>query len=160
MGARRRPPENPQSRPLDNSLLPYGLPNWMPKTTLRNPSYSRPKPYCKLYFRYVNFTHISSRTPSVPKPYTLNPIPQRVHVGIWYILRAQRGSHIPTLRPKYTLYSYMDPLGSKVQAHCGCTLRSLRPAMQLSSHSGRAVQKLHGSRVWALWLIGLYDLRP
>ena len=35
---------------------------------------------------------------------------QRVHVGIWYILRAQRGSHIPTLRPKYTPYSYMDPL--------------------------------------------------
>ena len=36
---------------------------------------------------------------------------QRVHVGIWYILRAQRGSHIPTLRPKYVLYSYMDVLG-------------------------------------------------
>ena len=36
---------------------------------------------------------------------------QRVHVGIWYILRAQRGSHIPTLRPKYIPYSYMDPLG-------------------------------------------------
>ena len=36
---------------------------------------------------------------------------QRVHVGIWYILRAQRGSHIPTLRAKYTPYSYMDPLG-------------------------------------------------
>ena len=36
---------------------------------------------------------------------------QRVHVGIWYILRAQRGCHIPTLRPKYTPYSYMDPLG-------------------------------------------------
>ena len=41
----------------------------------------------------------------------LSSIPQRVHVGIWYILRAQRGSHIPTLRPKYTPYSYMDPLG-------------------------------------------------
>ena len=36
---------------------------------------------------------------------------QRVHVGIWYILRAQRGSHIPTLGPKYVLSSYMDPLG-------------------------------------------------
>ena len=36
---------------------------------------------------------------------------QRVHVGIWYILRAQRGSQIPTLRPKYIPYSYMDPLG-------------------------------------------------
>ena len=36
---------------------------------------------------------------------------QRVHVGIWYILRGQRGSHIPTLRPKYIPYSYMDPLG-------------------------------------------------
>ena len=36
---------------------------------------------------------------------------QRVHVGIWYILRAQRGSHIPTLRPKYIPDYYMDPLG-------------------------------------------------
>ena len=36
---------------------------------------------------------------------------QRVHVGIWYILRAQRGPHIPTLKPKYVPYSYMDPLG-------------------------------------------------
>ena len=36
---------------------------------------------------------------------------QRVHVGIWYILRAHRGSHIPTLRAKYIPYSYMDPLG-------------------------------------------------
>ena len=39
------------------------------------------------------------------------PLTQRVHVGIWYILRAQRGSHIPTLRRKYIPYSYMDPLG-------------------------------------------------
>ena len=36
---------------------------------------------------------------------------QRVHMGIWYILRAQMGSHIPTLRPKYIPYTYMDPLG-------------------------------------------------
>ena len=36
---------------------------------------------------------------------------QRVHVGIWYILRAQRGSHIPTLRAEYIPYNYMDPLG-------------------------------------------------
>ena len=36
---------------------------------------------------------------------------QRVHVGIWYILRAQRGSHIPTLRPKYIPYSYIGPFG-------------------------------------------------
>ena len=34
---------------------------------------------------------------------------QRVHVGIWYMLRAQRGSHIPTLRPKYIPFTYMDP---------------------------------------------------
>ena len=39
---------------------------------------------------------------------------QRVHVGIWYILRAQKGSHIPTLRPKYIPYSYMDPLGKRL----------------------------------------------
>ena len=36
---------------------------------------------------------------------------QRVPVAIWYILRAQGGSHIPTLRAKYIPYSYMDPLG-------------------------------------------------
>ena len=36
---------------------------------------------------------------------------QRVHVGVWYMLRAQRGSHIPTLRAKSIPYSYMDPLG-------------------------------------------------
>ena len=38
---------------------------------------------------------------------------QRVHVGIWYILMAQskRGSQLPTLRPKYIPYTYMDPLG-------------------------------------------------
>ena len=34
-----------------------------------------------------------------------------VPVGIWYILRAQRGSHIPTLKPKYIPYNYMDPFG-------------------------------------------------
>ena len=38
-------------------------------------------------------------------------LPQRVHVGIWYVLGAQRGSHIPTLKPKYIPYSYMGPLG-------------------------------------------------
>ena len=48
---------------------------------------------------------------------------QRVHVGTWYILRAQRGSHIPTLRPKYTPYSYMDPLGYKLE--CDLKLRVL-----------------------------------
>ena len=42
---------------------------------------------------------------------TFGPLSQRVHVGKWYILRAQRGSHIPTLRAKYIPYSYMDPLG-------------------------------------------------
>ena len=35
-----------------------------------------------------------------------------VHVvAMWYILRAQIGSHVITLGPKYILYSYMDPLG-------------------------------------------------
>ena len=41
---------------------------------------------------------------------------QRVHVGIWYILRAQGGSHIPTLRPKYIPYTYIDPLGRSYHA--------------------------------------------
>ena len=39
----------------------------------------------------------------------VNKYSQRVHVGIWYILRAKRGSYIPTLRP--VLCSYMDHLG-------------------------------------------------
>ena len=38
-------------------------------------------------------------------------VPKGTHVGIWYILRIQRGSHIPTLRPKYFPHSYMEPLG-------------------------------------------------
>ena len=54
-------------------------------------------------------------------------ISQRVHVGIWYILRAQRGSHIPTLRPKYIPYSYMDPLGIlSFFVHCTWFLRLLQ----------------------------------
>ena len=32
-----------------------------------------------------------------------------------YILRAQRVSHVPTLRPKYIPYSYMDPLGLRLR---------------------------------------------
>ena len=50
---------------------------------------------------------------------------QRVHVGIWSILRAQRGSHIPTLRPKYIPYTYMDPLGLVLRASSS-TLRGPR----------------------------------
>ena len=38
-------------------------------------------------------------------------ISQRLHVAIWYILRAQNGSHMTTLRPKYIPYNYMEPLG-------------------------------------------------
>ena len=50
--------------------------------------------------------------PIIPwKEHEIASITQRVHVGIWYILRAQRGSHIPTFRPKYILYTYIDPLG-------------------------------------------------
>ena len=48
---------------------------------------------------------------------TMQGCTQRVHIGIWYILRAQRGSHIPTLRPKYIPYSYMDPLGVGFRAY-------------------------------------------
>ena len=44
---------------------------------------------------------------------------QRVHEGLWYIhiLRAQRGSNIPTLRSKYMPRSYMDPLDCITPAH-------------------------------------------
>ena len=46
-------------------------------------------------------------------------------MGIWYILRAQRGSHIPTLKPKYILYTYVDPLGPQM-SH---SLNSLKGVM-------------------------------
>ena len=50
-------------------------------------------------------------------------VTQRVHVGIWYTLRAQRGPHIPTLRTKYTPYSYMDPLGSNsIESNLGVSI--------------------------------------
>ena len=44
---------------------------------------------------------------------------QRVHVGIWYILRAQRGSHIPTLRPKYIPYTYNRPCEGSADREAG-----------------------------------------
>ena len=36
---------------------------------------------------------------------------QRLHVALWYILRAQNGSLMTTLGPKYIPYNYMEPLG-------------------------------------------------
>ena len=53
---------------------------------------------------------------------------QRVHEGIWYILRAQKGSHIFTLRPKYTPYSYMDPLGLNLKRTLAASMRT-HPAL-------------------------------
>ena len=41
----------------------------------------------------------------------LMKIPKAPCRYIRYILRAQRGSHIPILRPEYIPYSYMGPLG-------------------------------------------------
>ena len=56
----------------------------------------------------------------LPSSHVLSPlgmwVSQRLHVAIWYILRAQNGSHMPTLGPKYTPYSYMEPLGFRVWA--------------------------------------------
>ena len=61
----------------------------------------------------------------------------RVHVGIWYILRAQRGSHTPTVRPKYTPYSYMDPLGNNptTSPTLQAAPRSLNPARMVIDQS-------------------------
>ena len=72
---------------------------------------------------------------------------QRVQVGIWYILRAQRGSHIPTLRPKYLPYSYMEPLGS---GHGVLWEWSERLGVVLES-SCSAVGVLLGSLLRKLW---------
>ena len=41
-----------------------------------------------------------------PKQHT-----QRLHVALWYILRAQNASHITTLGPKYIPKNYMEPMG-------------------------------------------------
>ena len=51
---------------------------------------------------FEKLPHVEGRTTNLA---------QGLHVGIWYILRAQRGSHIPTLGPKSIPYNYMDPLG-------------------------------------------------
>ena len=56
-------------------------------------------------------------------------ITQRVHVSIWYILRAPKGSHIPTLRAKYIPYSYMDPLGKGLFRRGGLCIWALNPAL-------------------------------
>ena len=56
----------------------------------------------------------------------LPPI-QRLHVAIWYILRAQRCSHITTLGPKYIPYSYMEPLG---YSSVGCSAGMQSPCME------------------------------
>ena len=89
---------SPQSPRNYSSLGPQGGARFHPSTV------SRIKSWCVgLFFTSSNPPYASL------KPLTLNP--QRVHVAIWYILRAQRGSHIPTLRAKYIPYSYMDPLG-------------------------------------------------
>ena len=50
----------------------------------------------------------------------------------YMVLRAQRGSHIPTLRPKYIAYSYMDPLGLGLGVEVTCHLpRALAPETHL-----------------------------
>ena len=57
------------------------------------------------------------------KPRAIFGVSQRVHVGTWYTLRAQSGSHIPTLRARYIPYSYMDPLGlgsAPTSYSCNC----------------------------------------
>ena len=89
-----------------------------------------------------------------------NNVSHRVDVGIWYILRAQRGSHIPTLKPKYIPYNYMDPLGlgtlkpqkpyylstwtRRVMQRPGCrpVARDLRVSLGLQLHGLFRVQGL------------------
>ena len=62
------------------------------------------------YFGMISHVTVDAKTENPALAWFVR-VSQRVHVGIWYILRAQRGSHIPTLGPRYILYSYMDPLG-------------------------------------------------
>ena len=40
---------------------------------------------------------------------------------VWYILGPERGSHIPTLGPRYVPQSYLDPLG-EVSDSVNCRL--------------------------------------
>ena len=75
----------------------------------------------------------------------------RVHVNIWYILEAQRGSHIPTLRSN----SYMDPVGEEASKTRKRSEKS--PASAKKSHAQRTVLplkrdsklRIQGVRKWA-----------
>ena len=62
-------------------------------------------------FRGLEGTQYSTQTLKDGEDVALKFLSQRVHVGIWHILRPQGGSHIPTLRPKYIPCTYVDPLG-------------------------------------------------
>ena len=63
---------------------------------------------------------------------------QRVHVGIWYILRAQRNSQILTLRPKYIPLYLRGPFGVSCGGSLGGwrTLGGFRPHWWVPSFSG------------------------
>ena len=47
----------------------------------------------------------------------MSHLAQRVPVGCRYIPRAQRCSHMITLGPQHILYSYMDPVGSRITSY-------------------------------------------
>ena len=63
------------------------------------------------------------------------PATKRVHVEILYILRAPKGCHRPTLRPKYIPYSYMDNWDSK-QFVLGLSLRIMMSLVPPSESTG------------------------
>ena len=65
---------------------------------------------------------------------------QRVHVGLWYLLSAQRASHIPTLKPKYIPYTYMDPLGN---LHPCALAWALSASLQTSPRSVFSSRRRH-----------------
>ena len=82
---------------------------------------SGPKGFPYTYFKAPSFIPYSYMDPLglfmhdiayyLVKGSHLTPGPSRSSPLGRYILGAQRGSHILTLRPKYIPYSYMDPLG-------------------------------------------------
>ena len=59
---------------------------------------------------YDPFQGKTTCDPDSPEPKAeWHSLAQRVHVARLYILRAQRGSHIITLGPRYVKCTYMDP---------------------------------------------------
>ena len=79
--------------------------------------------------------------------YVAGYITQRVHVGIWYILRAQKGSHMTTLGPKYIPYEGKIPQKGVEQHPLDvANVRSLKCVLGYVYREGVYWLQLHADR--------------